>query len=792
MDAKRIIISIACMFFLVSTISAFNFGDTATSSSTTVYFGNLTNITQMADVNVVTPITGQGLIWNAVSGAWENGVLATVETLWNANYSTFLTHVTWAEVVNGTVSGGGITWANAVNGTLMKSADWNSTNTSYYLTSNPYGFYNVTTAPIYLNDTFRQNYSDYLTIRSYALNDTNYNSTGLIKDWNATGYIQDWQIKINSANTSMGYYANTTVNNSMSAYVDAKLITTIFNASAIQVVLGTPAGAIGNLQTYDSISYNVSEASSDLDLRVNFSSITNFNQIIVRYKSDVAESHTMDIALWDYVNGVWESYRTVGVSPDYNIMTMNVYDVANHISGGIVQVRFYSVNAGGSTHKHQFDWVAISDGTATPSSSETDPYSIHKDGQVTLTANWAQGAFNLTDTSSWFLGLINHSQIVNQPAYLTSETTWLANYSNYLSYLNYHTNNTFSYYNSTNAPIYLNDTFRANYSAYLSYLNYNFNNTWGYYNSTTAPIYLNDTFRGTNYSTFLTHITYAQALNGSITSGYYNVTNAPIYLNDTFRNNYSNYTTGWLYATNSTGSSVNWDNNYSNFSAVYGYALNASTFTQATYNTNYTDFRPLINLSWWTTNYTANDALYRSWSANYSNFSTKIFAWDNNYSNFSAVYGYALNASTFTQATYNTNYTDFRPLINLSWFTTNYTANDANYRSFSANYSNFTTGWLYATNSTMAQTTYNTNYTDFRPLINLTWFTTNYTTSLAKLQANTFTENQTITNNYITKSVIPENIINNNNNDFYILDPVNGLKISIITCLGYMLYKKFL
>lgn len=244
--------------------------------------------------------------------------------------------------------------------------------TIYYLSSNPSNFWNNTFA------TFNKTYADTL----YA---------GIEWDYNQT----------TSAN----------------AYSDSLLITTIYNASAIQVVTGTPQGAIANLQTYDSTSYNVSEASSDIDLRVNFSSITTFNQIIVRYKSDSAESHTMDIALWDYVNGVWESYRTVGVSPDYNIMTMNVYDITNHISGGVVQVRFYTLNSGGLTHKHQFDWVAISKGVATPSSSETDPYSLHKDGATQLTANWDQGDFNLTNVNSWFLGKINHSNIQNLPAY---------------------------------------------------------------------------------------------------------------------------------------------------------------------------------------------------------------------------------------------------------------------------------------------------------------------------------------------------------------------------------------
>jgi hypothetical protein len=213
------------------------------------------------------------------------------------------------------------------------------------------------------------------------------------------------------------------VNASSKAYTDSMLITTIYNATSIVAITGTTQGAISNITKYDSVSYNVSESSSDIDFRVNFTGITDFNQIIVRYKSDSAESHTMDIALWDNASNSWESYRTVGASPDYNIMTMNVYDIADHIVGGVVQIRFYSVNVGSSTHKHQFDWVAISDGPATPSSSETDPYSIHKDGNVPLTGNWDAGAFNIT--ASNIIALINASRVLLPPWLTISDNTTL-------------------------------------------------------------------------------------------------------------------------------------------------------------------------------------------------------------------------------------------------------------------------------------------------------------------------------------------------------------------------------
>ena len=239
------------------------------------------------------------------------------------------------------------------------------------------------------------------------------NITGTL--WVAGVNISDNNISMNNwiteNNNSVNNYIlenNISVNNN----IDSKLITTFFNATNVNPETGTPAGTVADLQLYDGVSYNVSEVSSDMELIVNFTSITEFNQIVVRYKSSSTENHVMVVYLWDYTTSGWESYLTIGnTENEYVVLETSVFDQAKHISGEVVQVRFYSNNPGGSTHLHQFDWVTISKGTATPSGDETDPFSIHTDGNVPLAANWAQGAFNLTNIESWFLGLIDWTQV---------------------------------------------------------------------------------------------------------------------------------------------------------------------------------------------------------------------------------------------------------------------------------------------------------------------------------------------------------------------------------------------
>ena len=65
---------------------------------------------------------------NAIRKVNENGSVECVSSgidTFVANYSTFLTHIGFGEISNGTI------WSWAMNGTLFKTSQWNATNTSY-------------------------------------------------------------------------------------------------------------------------------------------------------------------------------------------------------------------------------------------------------------------------------------------------------------------------------------------------------------------------------------------------------------------------------------------------------------------------------------------------------------------------------------------------------------------------------------------------------------------------------------------------------------------------------------
>jgi hypothetical protein len=177
----------------------------------------------------------------------------------------------------------------------------------------------------------------------------------------------------------------------------SKLNTIYFNASLVSTVAGTAEGNGGwTNYTYDGISYNVSEVATSpaIDVRFNYTGITNFNQILIRYHSDVGENHIMHIQLWDYSTATWENYLTSVEVVDYELTTMGVIDPDEHIQNGVVQLRFHQDSNGNINHKHYFDMVVIASGLTSLAGQEVDPLSFHKNTNVDI------NGYNITNISN--------------------------------------------------------------------------------------------------------------------------------------------------------------------------------------------------------------------------------------------------------------------------------------------------------------------------------------------------------------------------------------------------------
>ncbi len=424
------------LLFLVVLLPVVNgFGydltDEGLSISTITFTGNLTNLSQMQDTNFAGLADNDIASWDAATGFWIVGAPiagAEVDPFWSVNYTLY--NDSWTLNTQDTTW-----WSNwsFYNTTWSAGSTWDANWTAYNTTWSAGSTWDANwTAYNTTWGSWAANYSLYYTIiESDAINDS-INNYILDNNNSVNNYITANNDSVNNyilyTNGTMKSYVNSEdirYNDSASAYTDSKLITKFYNATNVNPVTGTPAGTVVDLRSYDSVSYNVSEDASDLELIINFTGITEFNQFIVRHKSSADESHLMIISLWNYDDLVWETYDNIGnTENEYVIRTQFVYDADEHISGGVVQLRFY-IDGGtpARTHLHQFDWVVISSGPATPSAEETDPFAIHSDGNIPFLAAWGFGPYNISGTGNitadYFFG--NGSQLTDIP-----DTTYTA------------------------------------------------------------------------------------------------------------------------------------------------------------------------------------------------------------------------------------------------------------------------------------------------------------------------------------------------------------------------------
>jgi len=198
---------------------------------------------------------------------------------------------------------------------------------------------------------------------------------------------------------------------------ESMLSTTYYDAISMNIVAGTlDGGSLSNTThsdgSYDGITMNISEASGSpgLDVRINFTDGETFNLLIMRYKTSELSGDYPILQLWNYDTLEWEDYPIIGTTTDFKIIDRTVFDPSSHISGGIVQLRFYKSSNGNTNNHYYIDWLAIATGYGTPIGYEIDPLSFHKDMNLdntgyNITTDFFNGDGSLLTgiTSGWNL-----------------------------------------------------------------------------------------------------------------------------------------------------------------------------------------------------------------------------------------------------------------------------------------------------------------------------------------------------------------------------------------------------
>jgi len=424
-----------------------------TTSNFTMYYGNGSQLTGISlSITNYSSFANSSIYWGVYnltnSTQFENsGGKLTIIYSW---LTTFIESVFSSKSTDDLTEG---------STNLYDNQSWNETyaDTIYYGLTNPYSFWNSTFA------TFNKTYADTLY----------YGLTNPYSFWNSTfatfnktyadtlyyGITNPYSFWNSTFATFNKTYADTIYSpiaeplslhlnqdnwyNDSSGYLywegdkitfnQTKLETIYYNVSSVQAIVGTTAGAIGLIQIYDILSYNVTEASGTpgLDFRMNFTGVEDFNQIVLRYKSSSLENHLMKLQIYDYGSSSWENYGTGGLVADYTVFSFLVLDAADHISDGLVQVRVYTSDNGNTNHKHQFDLVQISKGLGTPSGSEIDPIWTSEKANYYLLTNpysfWNStfATFNKTYADTLYYGITNPFSFYNStnPQEIVLDTT---------------------------------------------------------------------------------------------------------------------------------------------------------------------------------------------------------------------------------------------------------------------------------------------------------------------------------------------------------------------------------
>lgn len=475
--------------------------------------------------------------------------------------------------------------------------------------------------------------------------------------------------KIADANTSIAYYANTTVNNSMKSYVD------LLNASGLirnwnesgYIINWSLASAIesdpfwsGNLSNFTLVyTYALNDSNN---WNANYSNFT--TGWLYATNSTGADSFSPNFSNFS-VGYFYALNGSTNWNNNYSNFSTKIFNWDNNYSN-FTTGWLYAVNSTGiDSFAPNFSNFSIAYYYALNSSNKTNLSYIPYIGAI---GNVDLGVYDLTAHNiyaSYLGGTVGSLDMSVNPWVLTTNlsvngnitpSTTLLHYLGtgasrwgwlYVQNISAEDINTFNL--TATGNITANGFFLGNGSQ-LTDIDYT----------------ESDPFWSGNLSNFTA--VYGYALNSSLWSLNYSNFSTKIFNWD---NNFSNMSVGWNYAINNS----KWSLNYSNFSVGWQYAINSTSSWAEAMNNTLAQWSQVMNGTVYTstnapiylndtfrnniTNFTIvyGYALNSSlWSLNYSNFSSRIYNWDNNLSNFTMVYNYALNNTLIQNQTVGNNY----------------------------------------------------------------------------------------------------------------------------------------
>lgn len=148
-----------------------------------------------------------------------------------------------------------------------------------------------------------------------------------------------------------------------------------YNATSITTIDGTlDAGNLTSVQIINQDSYNVSEdaGANAILIQVNFTGVETFSSILLREQYNGGMGHEITIESWNYDTSSWELHGEITDQASFVESVINILDASDHVSGGLVQIKFEHQQNGVPSHNFFLDYIALQEGFTSITSAEHD------------------------------------------------------------------------------------------------------------------------------------------------------------------------------------------------------------------------------------------------------------------------------------------------------------------------------------------------------------------------------------------------------------------------------------
>ncbi|GAG61187.1 unnamed protein product, partial [marine sediment metagenome] len=201
---------------------------------------------------------------------------------------------------------------------------------------------------------------------------------------------------------------------------DRQTSTTYYiNTSAVDGGSYTDTEDVDDAWYYDDASLNFTEGSGadPLDVYFNFTEVNDFDQIVIREYYMGSASHTIHIQLWDINNDEWEDHFTFVGQDSWTTITIPIYDSSDHLfDDGNVSIRFSHEQNGITSHRLDFDFVWLVEGSEIGASTNLEGYARYKFGSNDFEGNG----------SIWTSGNVEGANITASGNYISNGTDWFS------------------------------------------------------------------------------------------------------------------------------------------------------------------------------------------------------------------------------------------------------------------------------------------------------------------------------------------------------------------------------